>query len=67
MRDDLDIFARQVEASTGAITHCLYLCADWASDVLVDERRGERNRKELRRTVDKFGEILAVCVCSVCI
>ena len=33
-----------------------------ALDVSVGDQKGERSRRELRKTVDEFSEALATCV-----
>jgi len=43
LRDDIDTFARQIEAL----------------DVLVDDQKGSKNRRELKAIVDDFNESLA--------
>lgn len=60
LREDIDILGRQIEVSAMGIPLNTELKRlSQALDVLVGDQKGERNRRELRRTVDEYLEALA--------
>ncbi|KAI0090487.1 Sec20-domain-containing protein [Irpex rosettiformis] len=52
LREDIDTFSRQIEV--GPVYNY-----SWSLGIAVDDQKGDRNKRELRRIVDEYREVLA--------
>lgn len=66
LREDIEVFARGIEVSQPSIYPFRYVrhSSEQSLDITVDDQKGERNRRELRRIVDEFKAGLTRCVGS---